>query len=440
MKGGTHMAINGINGYSSGYYNYNNSISQLKLQQALNKNTTSGTNFYDKKYTNLAKSSYAESQNFIKKYNSAMSDLLQSSNSLKSSNASSVLNDKTAVSSDAEVLTANKKYSWDKSQDTYNVNVQQLATAQTNTSNQVKSSDLAVSDANFSINTGNGTINVGVSAQTVDGEQKTNKQLFSDIAKQINSNKEAGVTASVVEKDGKSSLQITGAKTGESNSFTVQGDLSSAAGMDTVSKTAQNAIYTVKQNNGVEKQLTSESNNVSVGNGKIDVSLKQTGSADIAMGVDNNKVVSAVEDLVKKYNSSLKVLNDNVERGTGVERQLGNMLHGPASEEKLNMVGISTKKDGTLELDKAKLTESLQKDQKMATDIIGGSFGIAQGMFSDARSGLTTPSNSLINNDMQKTQENVRNDPFQFTAMFSRRGSFNMMNYNTVGMMFNMLI
>ena len=434
------MAINGISGNSSAYYNYNNSISQLMLQKELYKSQASSTNYYDKKYTNLAKSSYADSQNFIKKYNTAMSDLLQSANSLKTSNSSSVLNDKTAVSSDADILTASRKYSWDKSQDSYSLNVKQIASAQTNTSSEVKGSDLAASDANFSINTGSGAINVSVSGKTAQGDQKTNKQLFSDIAKQINSNKEAGVTASVIEKDGKVSLQISGSKTGESNSFGVSGDFSAVAGLDTETKSAQNAVYTVKQNNGQEQEFTSASNNITLGNGKISASLKKAGSADIIMGVDKTKVASSVEDLVSKYNSALKVLNDNVDRGSGVARQLGSMLHGPASEEKLNLIGISTNKDGTLKLDKDKLAASLEKDPKLSTDIIGGSFGVAQGMFADARSGLTTPSSSLINNDMQKTQQNVMNDPFQFTSMFSRRGAFNMMNYNTVGMMFNMLV
>lgn len=437
-KGGIVMSINGIGG--SGYYNYNNTINQLRLNQALGKhNTTSSTNFYDKKYTNLAKSTYADSQSFIKKYNSSMSDLLQSANSLKKTNSTSVLNDKSAVSSDPAVLTANKKYSWDRTNSNFNIDVKQLAAAQTNTSAEVKASDLAAADATFVINGPNGAASIAVSATNDNGVQKTNQELYNDIAKQVNG-ANSGVNASVIEKDGKISLQLTSAKTGEENGFSVQGSFAASAGLQNITQNAQDAIYSVSQNNGQAKEYTSSSNKISLDNGKIDVSLKKTGTSNVYMGVDTDKVTNAVSDLVEKYNASLKVLNDNADRGTGVMRQLSNMLHGPMSEEKMAKIGISTNKDGTLSLDKDKLAKSLKEDQNLTTDIIGGSFGLAQGLFSDARSGLTMPSNSLINNDMAKAQEQVRNDSFAFTSMFSRRGAFNMMNYNAVGMMFNMLI
>lgn len=432
------MAIGriGSSGIYGNYYDYS-AINRYRLQQSLNERSVSPVSKISK--VKQVTSQVTDSVDFLKKYNTSMSDLMSDANKLRSNNSTGVLNERTVSSSDSSVLTAEKKFNLGTSMDNYSVDVQQLAAAQSNVSSAVDSKELAVSDANFNIITNTGNVSFQVSATNENGEQKTNKQLLQDTAKEINQNKNLGVTASVIEKDGKSSLQITAKETGEKNSFLVSGDFAQETGLTQAATSAQDAKYTIKQNDGKAKEYSSASNNISLNYGKIAATLKKTGSADISVGMDTSKVVSAVDDLVSSYNHSLKVLNDNADRGTGVTRQLSNVLRGIGSEKSMELVGISVNKDGTLALDKDKLTSSLQKDPKLTKDILGGSAGLAQGAFQSARSGLTTPSSSLINNDLQNLHEERLNDPLEFMSMYSRRGSYNMMNYSAVGLMLNVL-
>lgn len=112
-----------------------------------------------------------------------------------------------------------------------------------------------------------------------------------------------------------------------------------------------NSIYSVTAN-GKTTTYESYSNDVSVDSTRIGVTLKSTGKTTIRADVDVDKTVSAVEDLVNAYNSSLKVLNDNYERGTGVDRQLRNLVLGLGSEKSLEKLGITVNKDATLKFDK----------------------------------------------------------------------------------------
>lgn len=77
---------------------------------------------------------------------------------------------------------------------------------------------------NFSVGNGIKSVNVNVSAVNKDGSSKTNAQMLREARDQINSGS-ANVKASVVEKDGMTTLELTGTYTGAANSFEVSGDL-----------------------------------------------------------------------------------------------------------------------------------------------------------------------------------------------------------------------
>lgn len=427
------MAISGIG--SNNFFDYTSSVNQVKLQQALNK---AGSKYVSNKEETYNKSTDLEdSMKFLKSYSSEMSDMMTSANRLKSSNTSSVWNDVAVSSSNKDVLSASESYNLKGSSgNSYEVNVKQLATAQTNVSSEFVNTDKAASAVSLDISSSGKNISVNVSNIDANGNLKTNKQLLQDVAKEINS-KKTDVKATLVESNGKTSIKLTG-NTGKDNTFSVSGSFADTSGLANTSQTSQDAQYSVKSNDGVEKDYTSSSNKISLEYGKIAVELKKSGTSTVSVGSDNSKVISAVEDLVKDYNSSLKLLNDNAERGTGVTRQLKNLLTGISSEKSMDLVGISVNKDGTLALDKTKLETSLNKDPSLTKDIIGGSFGIAQRTFQKASNGLSTTSSSLVNNDIKNARLEAINDPINSMNMFSRSGAYNMMNYSAVGIMLNM--
>lgn len=435
------MAIGGIgstnyynSGINSSFLNYQSSLNDIKLQNALKKVGASSGSSSNSKTSTVS----SGTTDYIKKYNSAMSDLLKSSNTLKESNSAGALNQLSVSSSDNEILSAKGNYKSTNAQQ-FEISVSQLASAQQNVSQQFNSTDKATGDINMSIATNLGNIDVNVSAQKTDGTQKNMKEMLQDTANNINL-QNSGLTASVVTKDGKSSLQITSKKTGEDGAFVVSGDFANTSGLDTASKAAQNAKYSVTgSKDGITQEYSTSTNDFSLENGKITGTLKKVGDATVNVGVDNKKVVSAVEELVKSYNSAVSLLNSNAARGTGSANQLRSMLASPASAKKMELIGITKNKDGTLSLDKDKLNEMFEKDPDLTKDIIGGQFGIAQGAYAKAQSGITKSSESLINNDLKVARQSKSNDSINFLNKFSSSGAYNTMNYYSLGMMFNYL-
>ena len=204
------MAVGRI-GSSISYMNYTSSINQLRLQQALN-------NYHSNRQAvtpvNRVNRTYKDSSlNFLKNYNSKMTDLMQSANSLRGSNSSGAANTKKLGSSNNSVLTAKERFGSGFGQK-LSVNVSQVAKAQMNQSAGVNAKAKASSGMNFSIRSksasgGVSNVFVQVDARKKDGGLRTNQEMLEEAASQINRAK-SGVQASVVVKDGEASLQITG--------------------------------------------------------------------------------------------------------------------------------------------------------------------------------------------------------------------------------------
>ena len=62
-----------------------------------------------------------------------------------------------------------------------------------------------------------------------------------------------------------------------------------------------------------------------------------------------SKTVGAVQTMVDNYNNTLKLLNDNADRGAGTVKQLGRMATDPAPAQGLALVGVTVNDDGTVE-------------------------------------------------------------------------------------------
>lgn len=430
------MAIGGIGSSFNNMYGISNSYNDYRLQTALAKHGLSGTNKTSSK-SGTSQAVSNGSVDFLKQYNTAMSDLMSSANSLMAANSSGVMSDLTVSSSDTDIADASINYRPREAKD-FTVDVKQLAQAQQNNSNEVKGGQAAAGDMDLKIQSAQGkVINVNVSATYDDGTAKTNRQMLKEAASQINS-ANGNVRAKVIEKDGNVSLQISGKETGRHNSFSVSGKFGAAEGLDQETTSAQNAEYTVAQN-GRTTSHASDTNSIALDLGRIGVQLKDTGSVKISTAPDDKKIISAVEDLAKSYNSAIELLSANSGRGSGVERQLRNMLMGIAPERSLELIGITTNKDGTLKVNTETLAEQLKKDPTLTRDIISGANGMASRAYGKATGGLEANSVSLINNDLKAAEVDNITSEYNFMNMFARSGAYNLNNYYALGLMVNYL-
>lgn len=433
------MAINGVNS-NLGYFNYQSSINNFRLSQALSKNqrfmeaVTPASKVSSNSYRNT---SLTSSMAFVKNYSSSMSDLMSSANALKSSNQKGVMSDLVVSSSDSSVASATEKLPVRNAQQ-IDLDVKQLAAAQVNVSEGVKASDKAQSDMDFTVGNAVNSVDVKVSATNADGTSKTNAQMLKEAADQINRGS-SNVKASVVQKDGVASLQLEGKYTGAANTFDVSGNLGAAAGADTVKTEAANSKYSITTG-GKTTQHESFSNDVYADSYRIGIELKGVGKASIKADVDSDKIASALSDLVNSYNSSLKLLNDNYDRGTGVDKQLRNLVAGLGSEQSLEQLGITVNKDATLKFDKDVFAKNMKDNPSLTKSLISGPGGIADKAFNKGSAGMNTRSISLINGDLMGAQAESITNPMNAFSSYSRSGAYAMNNYAAVGMMLNYLV
>ena len=254
-----------------------------------------------------------------------------------------------------------------------------------------------------------------------------------------------------VEKDGVASLQLEGKETGEGKNFTVSGDkLGAAAGVENVKTESANAKYSVTAD-GRTTEYETDTNKVSIGYYGVSVELKKAGETTLKAGVDSGNVASALGDLVDAYNSAVKFLNDNYDRGSGVGRQLRNMISGIGSEQSLKQLGITVNKDATLSFSKSKFEANNQKNPSLTKELISGMGGVADRMFNKASSAMNVSSSSLLNGSSSQKSfsgtssssaslNSMATNPYSALGMFSKGGAYNMSNYYAVGMMMNYLI
>ena len=383
-------------------------------------------------------SSLSDSFSFVKEYTSSMSSLMQAASELKgASSSTSAVNDLTVTSSDTDVATVTERLPV-RNYSEYVLDVSQTARAQVNVSDTVTASDTAAEDMDFTVAGSRGTASVQVSSTYDDGTAKTNGTMLREAASQINS-QNVGVRASVIEDNGEAYLKLESTHTGEVYGFRAEGQLGAASGADQVQTAALNAEYSVTEN-GITRNYTSSGNDITIGAGRIGVDLKETGEVTIRSEMDQEKVSSALQDLVSSYNNALKVLNDNYDRGSGVDRQLRSLVRGLGSEQSLAKIGITVNKDATLEFDADVFAESMAREPSLVRDIISGTGGIADTAFNKASGGMNMNSSSLINNDVAEAQYEMMYSPFNVMSMYSRNSAYLHNNFYAVGLMMNYLI
>lgn len=442
------MSISGISGggYGYGYSSSINSLLQLSsLKTTSSYNAVSAVNKVSSTSSNT--SAYASVTSFLKDYQSELTGLESAAAKLQTRMSGNVFTELEAGSTDEEVATAQKSWRLEAGLDV-NLDVHSVAQSQRNVSVANYAADLAEEDMEFEIAGPGGNQKVSISSTNANGTKKTYKQMYQEAAKAVNANSKTGVKASVESENGKVSLVLTGKSTGEANSFSVYGKTGAAAGLEYIDRAASDASYTVTQN-GYSQDYTSSTNKVSIAYGRVDVELKKEGSTNIYSGVDSDRIVDAVQDLVDSYNSVTNLLESNSGRGAGTAAHLTSFQRGMAHEKTLAALGITTNKAGDLVLDKEKLTEALEKDYDFVVDTLGGQFGLAEKASQRADQALSDPVQRIVSNDLggktstssalngnAGSSANAGNAYTQF-ANFASSGAYNLVNYYAVGMLLN---
>lgn len=433
--------VNRIGSSYSNYYNYQNTIGQIKLRQAVSKNPDYQN--YQKQIQRTQTDAYREnyrnsSMDFLHDYTSTMSGVMQSANSLKSSNSAGVMNSLAAVSSDASVADVTARYALRQAKD-MTLNVTQVATAQQNHSVGVKSSEAAGQDMDFIISGTDGRrLEINISTNKEDGTVKNNGEMLNEAAASINK-ANAGIAAVVEQKDGKSVLSVKGTDTGTDSSFEVTGQLGAAEGLQKASVEASDAKYSVTTD-GVSRDYTSQSNNVQLDAGRLQAELKEVGETTISTQPDTDKIASAVSKMLDSYNKAVDFLGNNANHGRGAIVQLRNFERSLTSDEALKRLGISENKEGQLTLDKEKLLKSLKEEPNLTKDLLSGSNGLAQNIYNRGVSAMNTNSASLISNDLEPITQNSFMEPTPQGNFYSRSGAYTMNNYAALGLMMNYLV
>ena len=234
--------------------------------------------------------------------------------------------------------------------------------------------------------TGSGAIEFSFADSTKNFSVTPSGSSLSAVANAINQAGK-GVTATIVNGSGGQQLVLTGAE-GAENAFTVGG-----AGVSGPATTVQSAQDAQLKIDGIS--ITSSSNTVKDAVTGVTLQLKATNAGSATtMTVESDysdKLTKGLESFVKAFNdviSTVKSLGsyDADTKAAGVlngnrilretESTLRNLVFNQGSSLQdqngetmmLSKLGITFQKDGTLAIDKDKLTEAVKKDPSLAAN------------------------------------------------------------------------
>lgn len=323
---------------------------------------------------------------------------------------------------------------------TYAINVSQLAQAQS----------LAMAgQASASTVIGGGIIDVGI-AGSVPTTVVAGSTL-EGIRDAVNANKDAGVTASIV-NDGSGTpfrLVLVSSKTGEASSMNISvtggtGTLESlfntdplAGGVMTETVAAQNAKITV---NGLE--ITSDSNTVAESMQGVTLTLVSKGASTLTVSRDTSSATSAINAFVASYNSLLSTgktltsYDGDTKTGSALtgdstlrnlQVQIRGALIAPQGGASggftmLSNIGVSFQKDGTLAVDATKLDAALSSNMDGVARLFAGTATDTAG-YGKQLSALTlsfTATNGALTTAANGVTSSIKQLDEQYDAMSSR--------------------
>jgi len=320
-----------------------------------------------------------QSADALKQLYGQVSDLAAKAVKLNPNDISSVFNDRTATSSDIDVLTATAFDAFSQNtgatRATYNISVTQLAQAQENIGLELNKADSSAVDLGvntFNINMNGHDHELGIVVEDSD----TNEDVLQKMATAIYE-AAIGVSAEVTSdnEDGTQQLVIKADDTGMSNSFTISdasGNAVEGAGVGSVSAEAQDALYTV---DGTDN--TSVSNSIYLDDGMVKVNLEGVGESSLQVAPAGNEVKDAISSLISEVNSFVDFLGNNKDY---IKEEVLSSVNSFINDHKreLESLGITQIEDGRLEIDNEKLALAVSKNNSDIEDAFGGfdGFGV----------------------------------------------------------------
>ncbi|MBM7623036.1 flagellar filament capping protein FliD [Sporohalobacter salinus] len=308
------------------------------------------------------------------------------SNKITDLKFSSTFNSNTVKSSDEDIVTGTANS--DAVANNYDIDVSNLAQAHSVVSDQQSDSDtaLGLNSGTFALDIGGKTITVGDDS-TIDSNTTLN-----EVADYINSDSENDdgsgnklIEASVVDNK----LVLESAETGTSNTMSISSDadgILSQLGLTDFSTDLSNGGDRIQQAEDAQftvdgVSVTRESNtdiNDVISNVTFD--LHSSGSATLDVGPDTEKSVTAIQEFVDQYNSTMSFIDDKSNYNEDTEeagplqgdstlaRLTSNLRQTITSDvdstnkyNDLSMVGIEIKKDGEMTFDKDQFKSALNE-------------------------------------------------------------------------------
>lgn len=302
----------------------------------------------------------------------------------------------TATSSDTTVLTAAAA---GVPTGTYNIEV--IATAKYNA---LRSND-AYTSATDTFNTGKLSIKVG-SGSAIDVDITADNNNLTGIRNAIN-NANAGVNASIINDGTNQRLVLTSKTLGAAGAISVTAT-EDGVGTGTFALTGLNSSAMSEPQPAEDAQLkvngltvTRSSNNINDVVSGLTLTLTKPGTTTVTVGKNNADLVTVVSGFVKAYNDvvaqnkSLTAYDSKTKTSAilngdttvrSLQSNLSSFLMGTVDGlsggiSSLADIGISLKKDGTLELNSSTLTSALNDPSKdvgaLFSQITSGNQGIA---------------------------------------------------------------
>ena len=177
---------------SIGWYSQ---INNMRLIQALNKNSSRSVGSVSSAGSLRSKLLNSDSADFLKSYQSKMTDMMSKANALRSTNSQNALNNLSVSSSDTSKISVSAKYSL-RDQASYQVDVKKLATEQMNFTQGYDGKANDVMSGQLTIATNYRASPITINVDSITGA--TNEEKLQKIANEVNHYK-AGVSAMVIE-------------------------------------------------------------------------------------------------------------------------------------------------------------------------------------------------------------------------------------------------
>lgn len=306
-------------------------------------------------------------QRFAVELKESARDLHNTIASLGGLEESDLLSKKTAFSSDPDVVTTTFVGSYSPGEDdlSHTLEVHELATTQENMGRFLPSGKMGMAPGTYSFDVSINDMNYEFQFSL--GENETNRDVQNRLVRLIN-NSGIGITARVQEAAGRSALVLESEATGltgdKTELFRVSDEHTSKSkgavdylGIDYISRPASNSRLTV------DGEPYSTASNAFTIDKKFDVQIKgpTPEGKPVTIGLKTNveSLMDNVAHLTDGYNRFLTGTThymDSQPRSRHVFREMNQIVS--RYRDALNAMGVTSRQDGTLEVDKARLSNA----------------------------------------------------------------------------------